>query len=186
MCHFSESVAMKCPLAPYVCTHQPQPRSPAVGTSSAGHVSFTISPWVKRPGVSVLFVMALFTRRISRGETILIKSCIFLKCYFYTANLLCKLQRCCYGNTSICNWWYHYDATYEKRERCSGSTAQIPVDECGSACLHQRWVYLNPGGWNPVPNCDQDLCRDNLPWQCHAVTLKYTRLQNMGLSSWNA
>lgn len=144
LCHFRESVAMKCPLAPYVCTHQLLPRSPAAGTSSAGHVSFTISPWVRRPGVSVLFVMALFIRRISRGETIFIKPCIFLKCYFYTANRLCMLQCCCYGNTSICNWWYHYHATYEKRERCSGSTAQIPVDECGSACLHQRWVYLNP------------------------------------------
>lgn len=69
MCHFSEFVAMKCPLAQYVCTHQPQQRSPAVGISFVGHVSFTISPWVKRPGANVLFVMALFTRRTSRGET---------------------------------------------------------------------------------------------------------------------
>lgn len=69
MYHFSESVAMKCPLVPYVCTHQLQQRLPAVGISFVGRVSFTISPWVKRPGVNVLFVTALFTRRISRGET---------------------------------------------------------------------------------------------------------------------
>lgn len=151
MCRFSASVAMKCPLVPSVCTHRPLPRSPAAGTSSAGHVSFTISPWVRRPGVSVLFVTALFIRRISRGETILIKSHIFSKCCFYAANLLRTLQCCCYGNASICNWWHHYDAAHETREGCSGSTAQIPVDERGSACLHQRWVYLNPGGWNPAP-----------------------------------
>lgn len=69
MCHFSEFVAMRCPLAQYVCTHLPQQRSPAAGTSFVGRASCTISPWVKRPGVSALFVMALFTRRTSRGET---------------------------------------------------------------------------------------------------------------------